>query len=197
MSEMQQEIRNSRIVIWGGSFRCLKCKKKIRTTGPLSTVSTVSTISQVAPLPTLSDADSNWRESSHKLTQFKKETGPADVGVVKGLKILSIVLFIGGIFAILLMIVESRYGFLRHAQLDLEGIRIDSEDGGSVPKSSNANNSESGSALQPPGDSLANRDGSTDGTAGAGEVSLNSGDPDALPQMFAGRRTVWSKTWAG
>lgn len=178
----------------GRKFRCLKCKKKIRTSAP---VTTVSTIAQVAPLPVSSDANLSWCEPSHKPSQFKKETGPADVGVFKSLKILSIVLFIGGVFAILLMVAESRYGFLRNTQLNREGILVDSEEGRSDPKSSTANNSKSAPVLQPPGDSPANRDGSTDATAGVGEVSLKSGDPDVLPQMLPAEEPYGQKPGLG
>ena len=100
----------------GRKFRCLKCKTKIRT-GEF--VRELAPATPVVPFPEDPAPEPSLRK--HRVS-FQKETGPADVGVYKGLKILSVVLFIGGILALGLMIVESQYGFLRQAQLDLEGI---------------------------------------------------------------------------
>ncbi|MCH2183341.1 MAG: hypothetical protein MK108_15185 [Mariniblastus sp.] len=168
----------------------MKCKTKIRTLE--SAGSLVPTAPPVQPLekPVVTRALSTQRSS------FQKETGPADVGVYKGLKILSVVLFVGGLLAVALMIMESQFGVLRQAQLDMEGIQGDSgSEAEASPSVGPASTTLTGDAVAAPG----SPQGAGLSTASGGEADVDSpagsetagktagsesGDPDALPRIL-------------
>ncbi len=176
----------------GRRFRCLKCKKKIRTPESASLVPYVFENAD-SRLGQSDLGPSNLGESNPKLARFKKEQGPADTSLFKGLKVFSVVLFGVGVLAILLMIVESRYGFMRQAQLDIEGIQTE------APVDDVVENSElkSDPLLKKPQNatgSISSAEGVPVAAAGKSETTSQSRTPvtrppgdeavDALPMML-------------